>query len=1313
MNLRILSKKTLAVVMTMAMLLSCMVWSGVSAATTYTCDFTGYAKVDPVNDVNDTDVTGGSIATLVDTGEADYGSAMKLQYQDGATGPWAGFRFFAGTNERVQYNNSETTVKYFYVEYEYKVLSVAGSVELRTGCGSLAWSNDNYNPNGYGSSEVIETLTGPTEWKTARTAVQSAPQQNSAVHIYLNADNPAAAAGTAVLVDNVTVVKDYEVPTVVFDLNHDSLTETKKGATGNAVSFPADPVRNGYDFIGWFDAAEGGNPVTALTFGESGTTRTVYAQWEAASSLSTLTFDVNGGVAIEPVTGATGAAASVADPQKNGYKFAGWYSDVDLQNKVTTLTFPAENGATATVHAKWDAVDYLVVKTDFNTWPTKIDGTDKAGYSTTGDSTGDNTAKVWYDEANGYMKLTPVGTLQRSMGFRLFGNQWQQTIWNGTADQQVVGGSDNSRAVGGLTYRITFKYKVVALSVPTDLTVYNKDGSLNTRSDYETDITPDSKYCMATKTLTAADVSDEWATFEWTEFTAAVTEAWRIGVHPSGNVATEGDVEILIDDIVIEWIPNSRRAAIELNYNDGITPNGFILTESGKDPVVGTTVTLPTPAATRPGYKFVGWVDAEGNPAPETLTVGSLPVAYTATWEEDASTTGIAFEENGGAEIADIYGTAGTVADLPTTTRGLYTFVGWYLDEALEIPAEGVTFPEEGTLTLYAKWNDPVPADNDARPSGVIGTMDFETGTAADYFCQTGWAGVMEVSDVQAHSGEKSFLHLFKSGHNGQRGRPRIALQLGDATKATPLTVKAGESYTISFWIRADRQLTQFTFYAATMGASDFDTMINKDNNVGGEVHTLQTLSYFAVGTNTNGAFNDKEPKELTLQAEQWTRVIMTVPSIVLDDANDVNYLTIGYSASDFTPGKEAPDCNVYIDDVTVCTDMELNGTLLGTQTFESGTAANFTRFTSKYNMAVSTDFGHAGSASSLKAEIRGTSNSQRGRPRLVLKLGDATTAGNFVVEEGKSYTVSFWARVAGANHGTFAFYLATMGASDVDTMINKDNNTGGDVHTLQTLSYCSNGIPMAGGSETSWGAAKEVANAWLSADMWQQIVMTIPAATLDAAGEDNYLALGYTFNKATTNDFSADLYIDDIAIYDTTFVDGAELLDDVNSAYQYVGGTEQDNNKLGAAEGSAVYDRGDGQIRTAFRVGGTFTPGAELTKVKINGKTYDVVERGVLLGYGDVTVPTLENNKGKATATDLNSYWTKNESTGKVTFTALVKGVSAEMVNTQFVARSYMKILVGGEEVLIYSKVSAAFTPQSIYDKACAQSGTAYTWFE
>ncbi len=107
-----------------------------------------------------------------------------------------------------------------------------------------------------------------------------------------------------------------------------------------AITAPADPTREGYTFIGWDKAIPATMPAENMT---------LTAQWRI--NQYTITFDTDGGSAIEPITQDYGTAIiAPAAPTKTGYTFMGWEPEIPA-------TMPAED---MTITAKWSINQYTV-----------------------------------------------------------------------------------------------------------------------------------------------------------------------------------------------------------------------------------------------------------------------------------------------------------------------------------------------------------------------------------------------------------------------------------------------------------------------------------------------------------------------------------------------------------------------------------------------------------------------------------------------------------------------------------------------------------------------------------------------------------------------------------------------------------------------------------------------------------------------------------------------------------------------------------------------------------------------------------------
>ena len=151
--------------------------------------------------------------------------------------------------------------------------------------------------------------------------------------------------------------------TITFDTNghgSESVPNMTTNNYGKLSSLPTLDNDGRYQFIGWYTEKSGGTKVAEneTSFNEN---TTLYAHWNytggggggggSVTTKYTLTFDTNGGSAIAKVTKEKGTTVDLGQyvPTREGYTFAGWYSDEALTQKVTSVKL---NGNT-TVYAKW------------------------------------------------------------------------------------------------------------------------------------------------------------------------------------------------------------------------------------------------------------------------------------------------------------------------------------------------------------------------------------------------------------------------------------------------------------------------------------------------------------------------------------------------------------------------------------------------------------------------------------------------------------------------------------------------------------------------------------------------------------------------------------------------------------------------------------------------------------------------------------------------------------------------------------------------------------------------------------------------
>ena len=142
---------------------------------------------------------------------------------------------------------------------------------------------------------------------------------------------------------------------------------------GTPITSPADPIREGYTFIGWDREIPKTVPAENIT---------VTAQWEI--NQYTIAFDTAGGSEIAPITQDYGTNITApANPTRKGYTFKGW-------DKEIPETMPAEN---ITVKAQWEINQYTIafdtnggseiatITQDYGTEITAPDNPTREGYT--------------------------------------------------------------------------------------------------------------------------------------------------------------------------------------------------------------------------------------------------------------------------------------------------------------------------------------------------------------------------------------------------------------------------------------------------------------------------------------------------------------------------------------------------------------------------------------------------------------------------------------------------------------------------------------------------------------------------------------------------------------------------------------------------------------------------------------------------------------------------------------------------------------------------------------------------------------------
>lgn len=172
----------------------------------------------------------------------------------------------------------------------------------------------------------------------------------------------------------------------------------------DAIAAPVAPVREGYDFKGWFDGE------TEWTFGVDGTkvteSVTLTAKWDAQSR--TVTFDdciKSTSNKVETVSYGN-KVSKPADPVLDGWKFEGWFSDTALTQE---YDFNAAVTSNIILYAKWSEVD-----------PTAPPATDPVAPGTEGPASADKVSLAKTGDSSAWMLLAVLGVVALASSSLIF-----------------------------------------------------------------------------------------------------------------------------------------------------------------------------------------------------------------------------------------------------------------------------------------------------------------------------------------------------------------------------------------------------------------------------------------------------------------------------------------------------------------------------------------------------------------------------------------------------------------------------------------------------------------------------------------------------------------------------------------------------------------------------------------------------------------------------------------------------------------------------------------------------------------------------
>ncbi|NMN01909.1 InlB B-repeat-containing protein, partial [Bifidobacterium panos] len=489
------------------------------------------------------------------------------------------------------------------------------------------------------------------------------------------------------LADLVMPAKDVEMTAVwtanalgsvtfVFDGGTDAdgnPSRTVTGPLGTTYEIPAAPTRTGWTFTGWDTTPSGSFDSPSLV---------VTATWKEADNKVSFDKGAHGKLSDNPTykvkTNAklTGVKAPTVTVDE-GWTFVGWQSDqygLRTADELADLTMVAGD---VTFTAQYAPAAASVVIFAYN-----------GGQDT------DGSASKVLTGALGTKYTIPANPTRTGYTF----TSWDRNV-SGTFDQSLLQVNATWKAN---TYKIT--YKLDGGSDPKNPSTYTYGvgvASLKspTREGYTFAGWADAKGNLVSG-ISASDTGDKTLTAKWTKNASTdglnpdggtIPEDWtgadgqlpiptRPGYKFDGWFDEDGNQVTTLKDAV-----GKNLTAKWTKIDDAFDPAGGKLPKDW----TGADGELPTP--TLPGYKFDGWYDEDGNLV--TTVKDAIGKKLTAHWTKLDD----AFDPDGGTLPSDWTGEDG---DLPTPTRPGYRFDGWYDEDGNKV----TTLKDAAGKKLTAHW---------------------------------------------------------------------------------------------------------------------------------------------------------------------------------------------------------------------------------------------------------------------------------------------------------------------------------------------------------------------------------------------------------------------------------------------------------------------------------------------------------------------------------------------------------------------------------------------------------------------------------
>ena len=537
-----------------------------------------------------------------------------------------------------------------------------------------------------------------------------------------------------------------QVP-VTFDANggyfdNDTSVTTKSGtvAYGSEINELAQPKRDGYDFLGWAttSTATSTEPLGTMdTLDENG--KTFYAVYKLHDY--TVTFIVSYTDSGEEYSSVSDTAVNMGEivtvpaaPAVDGYTFDGWTKggaaiaagstfempadNVTVEGTLSPITYTATFDGTGGYFNGDEAVLSVDVEAVFNAGVTKPANPSRQGYEFLG----------WTMTEGSSDTVNVDSYVHTTAGDVTFYAVWKATFAKyhvNTYYMDTNGNYPETPAEGDSVENTGTVAETVSVSPAATLTGFTLDTE---KSHLEDVVAADGStvlkiYYTRNQYTLYTDVQGEVEPAETYYFEEPVTEpaAPTVEGYEFNGWTPAAPATMPANDVTLIADLSLAKFHVAFYTDETMTT---VVSEGDYDYMM----TIVAPTATKTGYSFVSWIDAETGNAVDfvntTVTTPAKAVKYYATWKINQYT--ITFGNTGDSTYEDItldYGA--DIPDVEDPVRAGYTFQSWNPAIPETMPA-----PDNGTVTrINATWKiNTYTVTFDAAGGKVVNPTNFTEG---------------------------------------------------------------------------------------------------------------------------------------------------------------------------------------------------------------------------------------------------------------------------------------------------------------------------------------------------------------------------------------------------------------------------------------------------------------------------------------------------------------------------------------------------------------------------------------------------------